>query len=124
MAFRPDRAKHKNSSTSSDMLSFKKKNAGQRATTSSQQHFACASHYIFAAMHKEKLKFKVMLRVTVLYSVKRNINLLKNGGYFRLTPSNDLNTVPPLTSYNKGKSHVIVFFSVFFFHYFFFTGRL
>ena len=77
----------------SDMLSFQKKNAGQRAKTSFHSSILRARRVIFAAMHKEKLKFKVMLRVTVLDSVKRKINLLIN---FRLTPSNDLNTVPPL----------------------------
>ena len=91
-----------------------KKKAGQRATTSFHSSILRARRIIFAAIHKEKLKFKVMLSATVLNSVKRKINLLKNGGYFRLTPSNDLNTVPPLiTRY----SHVIVcfFFSFFFF---------
>ena len=78
------------------MLSFQKKNAEQRVTTSFHSSILRARRVIFAAMHKEKLSFKLMLRVTLLNSVKRKINLLKNGGYFRLTPSNDLNTVPPL----------------------------
>ena len=64
------------------MLSFQKKNAGQRATTSFHSSILCMHRVIFAAMHKEKLKFKVMLRVTVLNSVKRKINLLKKWRVF------------------------------------------
>ena len=97
-----------------DMLSFQKKNAGQRATTSFHSSILRARRVIFEAMHKEKLKFKVMLRVTVLNSVNRKTNLFKkNGGYFRLTPSNDLNTVPPLIA--REQSCYSLFFSSFFF---------
>ena len=92
-------------------MKFLKKNAGQRATTSFHSSILRVRHVIFAAMHREKLKFKVMLRVTLLNSVKRKINLLKNGGYFRLTPSNDLNTVPPLIT--RVQSCYSFFFSTF-----------
>ena len=40
----------------SDMLSFKKKNAGQGATTSFHSSFLHAHCVIFAAMHKEKIE--------------------------------------------------------------------
>ena len=64
------------------MLSFQKKNAGQRATTSFHRSILRAHRIIFAVMHKEKLKFKVMLAVTLLNSVKRKINLLKKWRVF------------------------------------------
>ena len=73
------------------MLSFQKKKCGTaRDDKFSHQHFARARarRVIFTAIHKEKLKHKVILWVTVLNSVKRK--MVKNEGYFRLASSNDL----------------------------------
>ena len=80
-----------------------------------KRYFHCSVKGItstsYFSVHFKNTIFWMMegkLRVTVLNSVKRKINLLKNGGYFTLTPSNDLNTVPPLiTRYSHS------FFSVF-----------
>ena len=69
--------KHRTWVSMSRHVKFSKKNAGQPATTSFHSSILRARRVIFAAMHKKKLKFKVMLRVTVLNSVKRKINLLK-----------------------------------------------
>ena len=82
-------------------------------TTSFHSSILGERRFIFAAMHKEKLKFNVMLRVTLLNGVKRKINLLKKGGYFRLTISKDLNTVSPLIT--RVQSCYSFFFSFLFF---------